>query len=119
MEKKLKELYRELKVWDTNGNARSAFEYARSWFGEKEEERQRSIRETGQHLSNVFKAMEDAFGEGQEMVLFLSELNAGYYSLKFINECGNEEYYRYNRLLLLKERNADLRKEILEIMDQF
>lgn len=119
LEKKLKELCRELKVWNTSGDARAAFEYARGWFAEEEEDRQESIRETGLHLTNVFQAMEAAFGEGQEMVLFLSELNAGYYSLKFINECGNEEYYRFNRLLLLKERNADLRQEILKIMDQF
>jgi len=119
LEKKLKELCRELKVWNTSGDTRAAFEYARGWFAEEEEDRQESIRETGQHLTNVFQAMEAAFGEGQEMVLFLSELNAGYYSLKFINECGNEEYYRFNRLLLLKERNADLRQEILKIMDQF
>lgn len=66
---------------------------------------------------DVFHAMENAFGEGQEMVLFLSELNAGYYSLKYINECGNDEYYRFNKLLLLKERNDALRREILTLRE--
>ena len=49
------------------------------------------------------------------MELFLSEMNAGYYSLKFVNECGNDEYYRYNKLLLLKDHNESLRREILEL----
>ena len=52
------------------------------------------------------------------MVIFLSELNSGYYSLKFVNECGNEDYYHYNRLLLLKERGDSLRQEILRLTEE-
>jgi hypothetical protein len=51
------------------------------------------------------------FGEGQELVIFLSELSAGYYSLQYVRDCGNEAYYRYNRLLLLKDRSDELKKE--------
>ena len=43
------------------------------------------------------------------MVIFLSELSAGYYSLKFVSECGNDAYYKYNKLLLLKERTQELK----------
>ena len=46
------------------------------------------------------------------MVLFLSELSAGYWSLKFVSECGNDAYYRYNRLLLLHDRAEELREEL-------
>ena len=56
------------------------------------------------------------FGEGQELVIFLSELSAGYYSLKFVSECGNEEYYKYNRLLLLKDRSEELTQEVMELL---
>jgi hypothetical protein len=47
-------------------------------------------------------------GEGQEMVIFLSEIASGYYTMKFINEHGNEEYFCYNELLLLKDRRRKL-----------
>ena len=50
-------------------------------------------------------------------MLFLSELTAGYYSLKFVNECGNDAYYRYNRLLLLKERREELQQEAVQLLD--
>lgn len=63
----------------------------------------------------AFEFLSRAYGEGQEMVLFLSELTAGYYSLRYVSECGNEAYYKYNKLLLLKERSDDLREEILQL----
>ena len=65
----------------------------------------------------MFTALTKTFGQGQELVLFLSELNSGYYSLKFINECGNESYYEFNKLLLLKDRNDSLRREILKFTE--
>ncbi len=38
------------------------------------------------------------------LVIFLSELSAGHYSMRFVSECGCEAYYKYNRLLLLHDR---------------
>jgi hypothetical protein len=35
--------------------------------------------------------------------------------MKFINEHGNEEYFRYNELLLLKDRRRKLQEEIFEL----
>ena len=81
-----------------------------------EEARQKQIADAGRHLSNAFDFLSRVFGEGQELVIFLSELSAGYYSLKFVSECGNEDYYKYNRLLLLKDRGEELTKEVLEIL---
>lgn len=50
------------------------------------------------------------------MVIFLSELSAGYYSMKFVSECGNDAYYKYNKLLLLKERTQELKDEAMELL---
>ena len=98
---------------------KEAFDFVKAEFTRQEEGRQQHIKETDEHLTNVFKALYQTFGQGQELVLFLSELNAGYYSLKFINECGNESYYNYNKLLLLKDRNDSLRREILQFTEAF
>lgn len=119
-EKILKELNNALREHEEEQGAdpRMSFAYAKKWFAEREEERQQAIALTGEHLTNVFRALNETFPQGQEMVIFLSELNSGYYSLKFVNECGNEDYYHYNRLLLLKERGDSLRQEILRLTEE-
>ncbi len=73
------------------------------------------MRETNAHLTNAFEYIAQTFGEGQEMVLFLSELSGNYYSLRFVNENGNEAYFKYNKVLLLKDREDSLRQEILQL----
>ncbi|MCI7108287.1 MAG: MoxR family ATPase [Agathobacter sp.] len=97
------------------GQAKEDFLLIKNAFDGKESERQQAIADTGRHLSNAFSFLARVFGEGQEMVIFLSELSCGYYSLKFVSECGNEEYYKYNRLLLLKDRREELKEEIMQL----
>ena len=69
--------------------------------------------QTSQTLQNVFDFMEAAFGDGQEMVAFITELNANYYSIWFIRENGSDQYYRHNKGLLFDNRQ----KMILGQMD--
>ncbi len=91
-------------------------QFIREWFGSREAERKRKAEETGEKLTNAFAFLEKTFGEGQEIVIFLTELSAGRHSLRFITECGNEAYYRFNRLLLLKDRQEQLKAEVMELM---
>jgi MoxR-like ATPase len=97
----------------------SAFVLAKNWFTKRENIRQENIRETGEHLSNSFKFLEETFGDkesltgSQEMVIFLTELSGAYHSLKFVKETGNNAYYEYNKLLLLSDRKSEL-KDIAE-----
>ena len=90
----------------------SGFAPVSEWFRKREKARLDNAKAAGEHLTNSFDFIAKTFGESQEMVLFLSELTAGYYSLKFVNECGNDEYYRYNKLLLLDDRRSKLVNEI-------
>lgn len=48
--------------------------------------------------------MEAAFGDSQEMVAFITELNANFYSIWFIRENGSAQYYRHNKGLLFDDR---------------
>ena len=57
-----------------------------------------------QTLQNVFDFMEAAFGDSQEMVAFITELNANFYSIWFIRENGSAQYYRHNKGLLFDDR---------------
>ena len=90
--------------------------FIRDWFSAREEKRQTAVTEAGDQLTNVFRFLSRVYGDGQEMVLFLTELSAGYYSLRFINEHGNEAYFRYNRMLLLRDRRDSLREEVLRLL---
>ena len=74
-----------------------------------------------QTLQNVFDFMEAAFGDSQEMVAFITELNANYYSLWFIRENGSDQYYRHNKGLLFDNRQKQIlgQMEELEQGDDF
>ena len=72
---------------------------------EKETETLEEMTEhTSLILQNVFDFMEAAFGDGQEMVAFITELNANYYSIWFIKENGSDQYFRHNKGLLFDDR---------------
>ena len=108
----------KLLVVNGSGEARKDFGLLKAAFDEAESRRKAEIADADRHLPNSFHFLSATFGEGQEIVLFLSELTAGYYSLKFVNECGNEAYYKYNRLLLLKDRREALQQEALQLLDE-
>lgn len=63
-------------------------------------------------MENAFAFLEDAFGAGQEMIIFITELTAGYYSVRFISENGSEKYYRYNEELLFDEKQKSILQDI-------
>ena len=90
-----------------------AFAAAREWFALREDARMNRSGKTGAALANAFSFLEKIFGSGQEMVMFLTELNADWHCLHFVSACGSEAYSRWNRLLLLHDRQEDLRREIL------
>ena len=56
--------------------------------------------------------MEEAFDEGQEMVVFVTELTMDPEASQFITENGCERYFKYNKTLLVGNRRAaEKRKE--------
>ena len=107
----LSELIQKLTLQGTGDTAQD-YELVRAWFKAREDRRSQEIGRTGDALTNSFGFLAGTFGEGQELVIFLSELTAGYYSLKFVSECGNDAYYQYNSLLLLKDRRQELTQEV-------
>lgn len=63
-------------------------------------------------LSNAFKFLENAFGDGQEMLIFVTELTINRYTASFISRYGCSEYFKHNKELLLYERHRDIIREI-------
>ena len=79
----------------------------------KEADRRESVYDlTGQHLDAVFAFLEEVFGDGEEMVIFVTELNVGKYSLYFLKERDCEAYFKYNRELMVHQKREQLLSEI-------
>lgn len=66
----------------------------------------------GQMLEHVFSFMEAVFGDSQEMVVFVTGLNTGYFSVKFLQEYPCERYFQYNKKLLFDEREQEILSKI-------
>ena len=103
---------------EASGDAARDYALMRDRFAEREAERRAFSMKTGQELENAFHFVAETFGEGQEMVIFLSELSASVYAMKFIQEYGSREYDRQSRLLLLKDRRQALREEIFSLTEE-
>ena len=88
------------------------FDEIKALFETEAKDREEQIAYTSKTLQNVFNFMEEAFGESQEMVAFITELNANYYSIWFIKENGCDQYYRYNKGLLFDERQVDIVRQM-------
>ena len=96
---------------EMQGDNEAAFSFLKECFRKKEEERQEEIRKTGEMLSNALNFLGNTFGEGQELLLFLSEISKSRYALEFLSDIGNETYSRYNQYLLLKDKQKLLQEE--------
>ena len=89
----------------------AAFSFLKAKFQKMEEERQERIDEAGKMLSNALRFLGETFGEGQEMILFLTELVKSRYTLLFLSDIGNDTYNQYNQYLLLKDKQKSLQEE--------
>ena len=66
----------------------------------------------GERLHALFVFLEKAFPEGNEMLIFVTELTVNDYSARFIGMFGSEDYRRHNEELLISERKNELQEEI-------
>ena len=81
-------------------------------FAAEAEGREETIDLASEMLDNAFHFLEETFGAGQEMVIFITELTTNFYSVKFISENGSEKYYRYNQELLFDEKQKTILQDI-------
>lgn len=108
----LERLLQMLKMEDIRDKG-EAFERVKELFEQEREAFEIGQRETLQIVEYVFDFLEGAFGNSQEMVIFITELNSNPYSVSFLQACECERYYRYNKELLFDEK----RKRLLERMN--
>ena len=75
----------------------------------------KQANEAGKELSNVFVFCEEAFGEGQEMLILVTELTISYYGALFISRYGCKEYFAHNKELLFYERRKEIIAQIEDL----
>ena len=93
----------------------AAFARVKEEFQQSVEVREQVVEHTLQSLNHAFDFMEDAFGDSQEMVAFVTELNTNYYSIQFLKDNDCDKYYRYNKRLLFDEQQQEILKELDEV----
>lgn len=70
---------------------------------------------TGQSLHYLFAFVEEAFEEGNEMLILVTELTVNSVSSRFLASFGNADYQKHNKELMLSERRDDIKKKIGEL----
>ena len=77
-----------------------------------------SAYEARTKLDNLFAFTEKVWGDGQEMVILVTELTVGLYPSRFIARYGCDAYYKHNDSLKLYERKLDILKKGEELWQQ-
>ena len=84
------------------------FALLRERFGVDSDRYEELFDEAGAALEHAFDFMEAAFANSQELVLFVTELNTGAYSVHFLQDYECERYYQYNRNLLFSQEEQEI-----------
>ncbi len=90
-----------------------AWDTVRRWFRLQVDKRAQLADSTSVYLDNTFAFLEQTFSQGQELVLFVTELTAGFDTSWFIQQFGCEAYFRHNRELLFDETQSRIREQIM------
>ena len=92
--------------------SKEAFDNAKSAFMKATEVLEESESVTIKYINNAFEFIEDAFSNGQELVVFVTELTISPNAALFLSEHEIEKYNVYKEELLIGTRKA----EILEVL---
>lgn len=97
---------------EPNFTPEECFSMARAGFDRQRETLETAETETAKALEYAFDFMEQAFENGQEMVVFVTELTLGAESAMFLAEHSCERYMTYNEQLLVGTRKAELLEQL-------
>ena len=106
-------LIREMAAFQPEAaEARAAFGEAVKGF-EKCRQQLEALEQQGEtSVEAAFDFMENAFGNGQEMILFVTELTLMTEAVQFLVEHPCERYLQYNQELLIGTRRRELLDEL-------
>ena len=89
----------------------------RPLFAREVEQRKALAEETSALFDHAFSFLEEVFGTGQELVLFVTELTAGSDTSWFVEAFGCDAYFRHNKELLFDSADQRIRSEIKALQE--
>ena len=99
-----------------SSNPSDGFNALRASFNQRVKALREKADTTREHLGNAFRFIDAAYGaDGQETLIFVTELTMNFYCTSFIKLYGSEEYFSHNKGILLYEREKDILKQIEEL----
>lgn len=110
----IRECAKDLKLKDITDPAQ-AFAYLKQTFDSEVAKMKAQSAKIKEELSNLFAFVKKQFGEGNEMLVLVTDLTVNDASARFIAQHGCEEYYQYNRKFQIYERQ----QEISSVLERF
>ncbi len=91
------------------------YETVRAAFSKKVSSLKAESEKAGSRLHHVFEFVEKAYSDGNEMLIFVTNLTVNEYSSAFIARFGSEDYREKSSSLMLTERQEGIIKEIKDL----
>ena len=107
-----REVSQKIRLAGAEASNEEAFGVIQTEFASRVEQMREEAKAIGRYLENTFRFAETNFGDGNEMLVLVTELTVNYGSARFIAEHGCDLYYKYNKKFLLYERNRALMDEL-------
>ena len=116
----LEECHKELLVGavgaeEESSQGSAAFAVIKGKYDRKVSRMKQETQRVQQELHALFAFAEEAFAEGNEMLVLVTELTVNSHSAQFIATFGSPDYQRHNEELMLSERQEDIRAQIAEL----
>lgn len=111
----LRECEKQLKLHDIT-DAQEAFAYVREQYNVQVSQMKAKNESISAQLSNLFAFVEKQFGEGNEMLVLVTDLTVNDASARFIAENGCEDYFKYSQKFRIDERQREI-EEAVEQLD--
>ncbi len=80
-----------------------------------DDELDRAAAAAQERLSHAFAFLMEAFGDEQEMLVFVTELTQRTPSARFIAQFGSDSYYEHNQKMILSDAQRRLRARVEEL----
>ena len=110
----LQDGHRELRTRGIEGS-QASYDFLKECFSEKTAGTKEETRRIQTRLHALFSFVEKAFGEGNEMLILLTELTGNSASARFIAAFGSPDYARLSEDMMLARRRDSLRERIAEL----
>ncbi|MBQ8232348.1 MAG: AAA family ATPase [Lachnospiraceae bacterium] len=97
-------------------DAAAAFGVLKERFETQVSRMRKETEKVKQELHALFVFAEEAFAQGNEMLILVTELTVNAASARFIASFGSPDYQKHNQELMLTERQDDIKAQIAELM---